>query len=623
MSGIVGMAHFDGRPVDRALLEELTGHMAYRGPDGTNSWTDGVAGLGHAKLADTDEAVRETQPTSLDGDVWIVADARIDGRRGLVAELESRRIAVTEEPTDAELILHAYRAWGDRLAEHLLGDFSFAIWDAPRQRLVCARDHFGIKPFYYAEIPGGVLFGNTLGGLRRHPAVSSRLNETAIADYLLFEANLDPGTTTFADVQRLPPAHSLCITPSRRALERFWDFPITESSDPEPKEGWVETFRQLLRSAVDDRLRTDRVTVLMSGGLDSTSVAAVAQQLYSETGRQPGVHCVTGRYRQLTQDDEVSFAELTAQSLSVPLAHYSLDDYQLAERWGELPVAPEPGNHVIDAITHDLGRLLAARGRVVLTGFGGDPLLYPFSGYFLRQLETLRWGRAAHYLAGSLWRSRRLPPLGLQTRWIRWRLKTKWRAGYPSWLEPDFEARLGLLERWRWYQLERGPEALHPSHPGTHRILWDTSWANGFEQLDAGAGSHPLEHRHPLLDVRLVEFLMTVPPVPWCLDKLLLREAMRGLLPEAVRSRPKTPFTQQPKHTLARPGHELWAEKLERAPEIASYVDADAIANAVRQEESAATVPWDDVTRPLSLAYWLEHSHLEKSRGSAPPNSRL
>ena len=109
--------------------------------------------------------------------------------------------------TDVELILRAYHAWGENCVEHLLGDFAFGIWDSARQHLFCARDHMGVKPFYYAHIGQLVVFSNTLDCVRLHPAVSDKLNDLAIADFLILEVNQDPATTSFADIQRLAPAH--------------------------------------------------------------------------------------------------------------------------------------------------------------------------------------------------------------------------------------------------------------------------------------------------------------------------------------------------------------------------------------------------------------------------------
>ena len=125
--------------------------------------------------------------------------------------------------SDAELILEAYRAWGDECVAHLLGDFAFATWDAARRRLFCARDHFGVRPFYYARAGEPLVFGSSLDELRRRPGVSGRLHEPAIADFLLFGYNQDPEATTFADIRSLAPGHSLVYEDGKVRTRRVLD----------------------------------------------------------------------------------------------------------------------------------------------------------------------------------------------------------------------------------------------------------------------------------------------------------------------------------------------------------------------------------------------------------------
>src|SRR5205814_3377875 len=142
-----------------------------------------------------------------------------------------------------------------------------------RRSLFCARDHLGVKPFYYAELGRTVLFSNTLDCLRLHPRVSGELNDAVIADFLLFGANQESDTTSFRDIRRLPPAH--CITWSREATRRrrYWTLPVEEPISFRRGDEYAERFKDLLRAALRDRLRTRRVGVLMSGGLDSTTLA--------------------------------------------------------------------------------------------------------------------------------------------------------------------------------------------------------------------------------------------------------------------------------------------------------------------------------------------------------------
>src|SRR5437773_11667260 len=186
MSGIVGIVNFDGAPVDRALLRRMTDFMTFRGPDEQRTWVDGNVGFGHTLLKTTFESEHEYQPFTLDGLTWIVADARVDAQADLIAKLAARGEQVGHGVTDVELLLRAYRVWGEDCVDNILGDFAFAIWDRSRSRLLCARDHLGVKPFFYAHVDQTVIFSNTLDCVRHHPAVSDKLNGLAIADFLLF-----------------------------------------------------------------------------------------------------------------------------------------------------------------------------------------------------------------------------------------------------------------------------------------------------------------------------------------------------------------------------------------------------------------------------------------------------
>jgi asparagine synthase (glutamine-hydrolysing) len=176
-------------------------------------------------------------------------------------------------PNDAELILYAYEAWGEDCVKHLLGDYAFAIWDSRQRRLFCARDHFGVKQFYYAHLGSTFIFSNTLNCLRLHPAVSDELNEVAIGDYLLFGLNQDLSSTVFSDIYRLPQASHLKASISGKTIQRFWTAPTNGQIQFPNSEDYVERFKQLFSLAVKDRLRSNKISISMSGGLDSTSVA--------------------------------------------------------------------------------------------------------------------------------------------------------------------------------------------------------------------------------------------------------------------------------------------------------------------------------------------------------------
>jgi capsular exopolysaccharide synthesis family protein len=343
MSGIVGMVNPGVMPVDEQLLRLMTGSLAHRGPDKQQTWLGGPVGFGHTLLSTTTESEDEEQPASLDGQVWITADARVDGRAELVDQLASLGRHGLREASDAELILHAYHAWAENCVEHLLGDFAFGIWDGPARLLFCARDHFGVKPFYYAQGRGAIVFSNSLDCVRLHPEVGDSLNELAIGDFLLFGFNQDPTTTTFGDVHRLPPAHSLTAREGALRFRQYWTLPTNDRIRYRRSHVYVDRFQEILSSAVDDRLRTSPVGVWMSGGLDSTAVAATARRLGSRRSTPVDLHAHTVVYDALIPDEERHHAGIAAKALGVHPNYMIADGYGPFDGWdqpGLLP--PEP-----------------------------------------------------------------------------------------------------------------------------------------------------------------------------------------------------------------------------------------------------------------------------------------
>src|SRR5277367_3385978 len=288
MSGIVGMFERGGARIDRALLLALTHSISYCGPDARDTWTGASVGFGHTMLRTTRESQNEKQPASFSGQYWITADARIDCRDELIAEMtqadESDPSLARRSANDSELILRAYAIWGEDCVQRLRGDFSFAIWDAYQKKLFCARDHFGIKPFYYAELGELFLFSNVLDCLRQHPDISADLNDAAIGDFLLFGLNCDEATTTFRDIRRLPAAHSMTVSAEGLRIKRYWTAPTSGRIRYQRAEDYVEHFQILLQAAVRDRMRVDRAGILLSGGLDSATIATTAREVAGSTG---------------------------------------------------------------------------------------------------------------------------------------------------------------------------------------------------------------------------------------------------------------------------------------------------------------------------------------------------
>ena len=196
-----------------------------------------------------------------------------------------------------------------------------------------ARDHLGVKPFYYADTGRSLVFSNTLNCIRQHPDVSDRLNDLAIADFLLFDYNQDPATTSFADIQRLPAAHSLTWQAGGAVqVRRYWSLPQEGVVRYPRQRDYVDRFQELLRQAVADRLRTDKVGVFLSGGLDSPMVTAIARDLLAAQSPRFDLQCYTMVFDHLIPHEERYYAGVVARHLQVPVEFLPQDDYALYER---------------------------------------------------------------------------------------------------------------------------------------------------------------------------------------------------------------------------------------------------------------------------------------------------
>jgi asparagine synthase (glutamine-hydrolysing) len=601
VSGIVGIFRRDGAPVEHSLLRSLTRFLSYRGPDSRQTWSQGPVGFGHTMLRTTHDSACERQPADLDGRFWIAADARLDGRDELQARLESSGQRVRRNAPDSELILHAYAEWGEQCAERLRGDFAFAIWDARRKTLFCARDHLGIKPFYYAQLNDLFIFSNTLDCVRIHPAVSDELNDSAIADFLLAGLNCDSSTTTFRDIRRLPPAHSLTVTSQTGRVERYWSPPIDGCIRYKKDEDYVEHFRLLLRAAVGDRLRTDRAGILLSGGLDSSAVAATAREISGTSAVDLRAFTIT--YDSLFPDPARAHAGEVASFLRIPHRCLPMDDLQLFERWDDAELNwPEPVDDPFFAGLFDEFAAFAEHGRVALSGEGIDNLMdfemWPYARHLLRNQE---WRQLWNDVPRYLW-LRPFPWRGIARRIRRVFGQDAYMPKFPRWLAPDFARRTSAQERWRECGAVRAFPA-HPIVPRAHESLSMPQWCRMFELTDPGLSRFPVEVRYPFLDLRIVEFVLAIPPFPWAFQKKLLREAIAGRLPESVRTRPKQPLAAEPlTEMLARPEAD-WVDRAQWDGKIARYVNAAALPalSGVRNPGLAAAT----AIRPLCLNFWL------------------
>ena len=555
----MAIVNFDGAPVDPQVLQRMAEQCAYRGPDGIRYWIKGNVGLAHLALHATQESLREEMPMlSADGRLCLTADARVDNRPELIEALKTRGQPFPPDPTDADLIMAAYQAWGETCPGQIIGDYAFAIWDEVLQRLFCARDVYGVKSLHYTRAGATLCVASEAQQIIQHPAVPRILDEVTVADFLVRNYN-DEGRTMFKDVWAVRRAHALLADPASQRQQRYWDidpnFRITCANDAE----YAARFLEIFTRCVADRLRTPHGTnigITMSGGMDSTSVAAVAQKLLTSRPGSPHLMACTYAFETLKECDETEYSRAMADELGIDLTYipaeqfWYLDDDQAFTPSLETPFMD--GESVTGNI---LGIFKRRAARVWLTGHGGDNLLV---GSRLTFADRLASGDFSSLIEISkickLYKVPFLKQIWLYREWFLKPLMPEFfstivrclrKSEVPDWLTADFVRRTDIAKRivpvkFRKRFAERAHQANYDRAVKVETIQSVTSWV---ERQSAHQG---LEARHPILDRRLVEFLLAIPSRQLFrveASKFILREAMRRILPEIIRSRPdKTEF---------------------------------------------------------------------------------
>ena len=555
MSGIVGIYHVDGKTVDLSDVRRMTERLAHRGPDGSDTWHSGPIGLGHRMLWTTPESLHERLPlVSDDGHRALTADARIDNRDELITTLN-----ITTPPerlVDSALILHAYERWGESCPEHLIGDFAFAIWDDEKQHLFCARDHMGVKPFYYYCSDELFTFASEIKALFCLPEVPRELNEAIVACYLT-ESCDDRTVTSYRNVLCLPAAHAITITQKEVTLRPYWSLDPTREIRFNTDEEYERAFRELFTEAVRCRLRSAfTVGAELSGGLDSSSIVCVARELLQQEGDVSRLHTFSAIFDEVQEVDERHYihAVLAGGNLE---PHYVHPDqlslftevarrfWHVEEVYGLTPTSITYWKIYEAAKDSGLRVLLSGEwGDVVVSHGAGSLADLALRGNWLTVLRELAalskfYGESKREV---LFYQVVLPlvPRGARRVWRRIRHRRPY-VRVPSFrlVSADFAKRTELAKRIEAHAgaAEGRPRSSRESH---YNNLTELSIQNGLETVDKEAACFSLELRHPFLDRRVIEFCLALPPgqkIRRGYPRAIVRHALAHLLPAEVQWR--------------------------------------------------------------------------------------
>jgi asparagine synthase (glutamine-hydrolysing) len=528
MSGYAVVVRQPGAVVAKDELRSVMEPLRRRGPHGESILVDGAFGAASTLLDVGDRRLGVAWATA--GALIVAGQVRVDARAELVGALSDAGAPSAEDEPDVQLFARAWRTWGADAPERMLGEFSAVIHDRESHVTTLVRDPFGVRMLFLHDAPDRLIASNTLAAVLA-TGISRELDEDAIADFIADGANEDPAATSFRAVRRVPAGHLLRLHPDgRRELSRYWDIPSPEIDRSRDAATIVAEFRAQLEASVRDRLRAPRVTVFMSGGLDSPTLAAIAVR---ELGDPSLVVARTAHLPTLVPDDETPRARLAAQSLGIAHVLTDVDGYGYREGTiHPLPRTPEPYDDPDLLALHDELRRASAHAPVAF--WGEDPDAYLAPPDLSELLRDSGAPRLALDVAAYAWREGARPHLAVRNL-LRARFARGEKAGDdggPPWLRDD-------LRRRRAERLRARVDATHPTRSEAARRLDAWHWQPFLESLDAGFHGVPVEVRLPYLDLRLIRFALAAPPIPWMQRKHLLREAARGLIPEVVRTAPK------------------------------------------------------------------------------------
>jgi asparagine synthase (glutamine-hydrolysing) len=624
MCGICGYVTRRG-PANAEAVAAMAASLRHRGPDAEGLHLDGPVALGHRRLSiiDLSEAAHEPL-TNEDGTLWLVFNGEVYNFRELRRELEPRHHF--RSLGDGEVILHLYEERGDEAVKALDGMFALAVWDARRRRMLLARDRTGKKPLFYHDSPGVFAFASEVKGLLAHPGVPHVRDETALPLYLTYGYVPTP-RTFYRGIRSLPPGHCLVATeagtegPSPYWQLRFRDGEVADVHEAE------ERFRSLLRRAVERRLVADvPLGAFLSGGLDSSSVVTLMAETAGGRVRTFTIGFAGGK-----EYDEREHARVVAQHFGTDHTEFVVEPraLDLVDRLVWHHDGPFGDSSAIP--TYLLSELTRSRVTVALNGDGGDEV---FAGYLRLYGGALaerfpRWVfRAAALSLGALPEpaDRRHPlrfakrfaeagSLPLAERYLRWN-------GYFT---------SGLLELLR---LELHPHAsrerllasylgpLERASGATAGAARDTTLSRllqlNFEtylpddlhvKMDRMSMAHALETRSPFLDTALVEFGASLPDrlrMRFGKGKILLRRAMKGILPKPILSRGKMGFGAPLGAWFRGELHGLVKERLlDPASPIYEYLRPEPVAALITSHGRAAADLSPQIWVLLTLESWL------------------
>lgn len=492
------MLHRDGRPASPVIVKAMTDIIAHRGPDGEGHYCDGPAGLGHRRLSIIDLTDAARQPMSTrDGRYVLTYNGEIYNFHELKAQLSARG-HLFHSTGDSEVLLAAFAEWGLSALYKFNGMFAFAIWDTIERKLTVARDRFGVKPVYYAEVDGAFLFASEIKAFKGFPGFAARMNVAGLAEYLTFQ-NFFTDQTLFEGVKLLPAGCYVQVGAGREPPkpQRYWDFHFQEPEGEVDEAKALDELDFLFQQAVSRQMISDvDVGSYLSGGMDSGSITALAAR------QTPFMSTFTvGFDLNSASGVELGYDERTkAEHMSYL---FKTEHYEMVLKAGDMERSlPKLAWHLEEPrVGQSYPNFYAAKlaskfVKVVLSGTGGDEL---FAGYPWRYYRAVVNDDFDHYVQKYYGFWQRLVPQELLPEVMA-----------PCW---DKASNVSTPEIFRNVFQDHAHELTRPEDYINHSLYFEAkTFLNGLLVVDDKlAMAHGLEGRVPFLDNDLVDFAMRLP----------------------------------------------------------------------------------------------------------------
>ena len=607
--------------------------IAHRGPDEAGLYGDNHAVLVHQRLSIVDLSTGQQPMSNEDRTIWVVFNGEIYNHAALRRDLEHHGHRYRTR-SDTETIVHAYEKWGDECVHRFRGMFAFAIWDAPRRRLLLVRDRLGIKPLYWTRVGDRLVFGSEIKAILASGLVEPEANVSAVPEILSTRA-VAGSETMFRGINKLLPGHLLVFEHGATAIRRYWDVPMREDHRTASRRRVsplrpviapviVSRFRELLEESVRLRLMSDvPLGMFLSGGIDSSAIAALAAGMID---RPLKTFSVAFKERAF---NELEYAREVARALGAETHEVVIDDHDF---FGALPKLlwheDEPIAHPSSVPLYFVSALARQHVTVVLTGEGSDELLAGYGKY-----QRVAW----NWRAGTIY-ERMLP------RVVRKLIATG--------VVPALPARMARYARRSFLAMDRTPESMFfdnfasirlsdqsrllaaayrpdatsvraygPSleyfaRPGGQSTLLDqllytdikTYLVELLMKQDQMSMAASIESRVPFLDHKLVEFAACLPDDckrAGLTTKRVLREAMKGTVPASVVNRPKMGFPVPFSSWTRGAWNDLARDVLlDRRSCERGIIDVPAVDRLITDHAAGRTDAGDSIWSLLNLELW-------------------